>query len=98
MRLAEEVAGIAVLHARTAGKSAFRARRRRKIGAALPVLAELVVTAAFLRVGEDLVGFVNLLEFFFRGFVSGIDVGMMLPRELAVRVADLVFRGRARDS
>src|ERR1700674_762752 len=47
------------------------------------VEAVLVVHLPLLRVGQHVVGFLQLLEFFFRGFVAGIQVGMILARQLA---------------
>src|SRR5579863_3627633 len=56
------------------------------------VKAVLVVHLAFFGVGEDVVGFLQLLEFFFGGFVAGIQVGMIFAGELAESRAN-VFRG-----
>src|SRR5712691_5599382 len=42
---------------------AFPARRRGEISARLPVLAELVVALALLGIGENLIGFSDILEF-----------------------------------
>ena len=51
-----------------------------------------VVDFAFFRVGEDLVGLGDFFEFFLRGFVAGIAVGVMLEGELAVGAFDF-FQG-----
>src|SRR6185503_14742719 len=67
------------------------ARRWREILAGLPVRAELVVGLALLRVGQDLVGLVGLLEPVL-GALRLVLVRMVLARELSVRALD-VLRG-----
>src|SRR5207249_2488876 len=57
------------------------------------VVAELVVDLAFLRIAEDVVRFRDLLEFFFRCLVAGIDVGMVFARQLAKSLTNLVGGG-----
>jgi hypothetical protein len=37
----------------------------------------------------------HLFEFFFRGFVAGVQVGVILARELAVGGADILLRRAA---
>src|SRR5271168_5158665 len=55
----------------------------------IPIFAELVVFSPFLRVAEDLVGFVDLLEFLLGGgFVPG-DIGMVFAGEFAEGFLDL---------
>src|SRR5262249_39051541 len=49
----------------------------------LAVKAVLIVHLALLRVRENVVGFLQLLEFFFGGFVAGIQIGMVFAREFA---------------
>src|SRR5712692_2907595 len=53
---------------------------RRKIVA---VEAVLVVHLPLLGIGEDVVGFLHLLEFFFRGLVARIQIRVIFPRQLA---------------
>src|SRR6185503_7595282 len=53
-------------------------------------VAELVVARALLGVGEDLVRLGNLLEGGLGALVPGIAVGVVLQRELAVRLLDVV--------
>src|SRR5258706_10563262 len=60
---------------------------RRKVVA---VEAVLVVNLPLLGIGEDVVGFLQLLEFFFRGFVARIQIGVILPRQLAKRRTDIL--------
>ena len=48
---------------------------------------------ALLRVGEHLVGLLGLLEFLLRGLVIRIAVRMMLHRELAIGLLDLLVAG-----
>jgi hypothetical protein len=57
------------------------------------VEAELVEDLALFVVGEDVVGFGDLLELFFGLLVAGVDVGVVLARELAEGLADLVRGG-----
>src|SRR5579862_5744951 len=54
---------------------------------------ELVVNLALLGIAENVVGFRERLEFFFGSLVAGIDVGMILARKFAKRLADVVRRG-----
>jgi hypothetical protein len=61
------------------------------------VKAVLVVHLAFFRVGENVVGFLQLLEFLFGGFVARIQVGMVLAREFAKSCADVLRAGFLRD-
>jgi hypothetical protein len=61
-------------------------------------MAESIVQAAFLRIGEHRVGLGRLLERLLRLVISGIAVGMMLQRKLAVRALDLLIRGLTLDA
>ena len=77
------------------------AARRPGAGAGEAVLrieAELVVHLALLGVAQDVVGFLNVLEALLGGLVPGIQIGMILARELPVRLADLVRGGLARNA
>src|ERR1700674_5233685 len=60
--------------------------------------AELIVHLAFFGVGEDVVSFLHLLELFFRGFIAGIQVGVIFAGELSVSLPDFFLRGLARDA
>src|SRR5262249_47485312 len=60
--------------------------------AAQRLLAELIVSLALFGIGEDVVGDRDLLELLLGGLVARIDVRVMLARQLAVRLADLVRR------
>src|ERR1700682_2896951 len=64
------------------------AKAGRRIDAGVP---ELVVGGALASVGEDLVRFLRLLEFVFRALVVGIAVRMMLHRQLAISLLDVIF-------
>ena len=55
-------------------------------------VAELVVEAAFLVVGEDLVRLVHLFELRLGGVVALVAVGVVLQRELLVGAAKLFGR------
>src|SRR5581483_11979027 len=62
-----------------------------------PVRADLVVPAALLGIGEDLVGLVDLLEAPL-GLRSSVDVRVVLPGQLPVRPLDLLGRRVLRDA
>src|SRR5882672_4757260 len=75
--------------------------RRRNARARLngtPVLAVLIIEFAILGFGKYVIGFLQLLELFFRSLVAGVQVGMKLAREFAIRLFDLVVRGTALDA
>ena len=59
----------------------------------LPVLAELVVFLAFLRVGEHLVGLVYFLELSLGRLVAGVNVRVILAGQLPIRLLDILFSG-----
>src|SRR6185312_16283571 len=63
-----------------------------------PVGAELVVLAALLRIAQDLVGLVDLLEASLGRFVAGVHIRMMLAGELPVRLLQFLVRRRLRHS
>ena len=52
-----------------------------------------VVSLALLRVGQDVVGLLDLLEALLGRLVTGVAVGVVLARELPVGLLDLVRRG-----
>ena len=56
-----------------------------------PVVAELVVGGPLLRIGEDLVGFLGLLEAILRLRVVGVAVRVVLHREAAVGLLQRVL-------
>src|SRR5438270_5089087 len=56
------------------------------------VEAYLIVNFAFLGIAENVVGFRKSFEFLLRRLVPGINVGMVLARQLAERLADVVRR------
>ena len=98
-----ELAGVAAgaeLIADVAGatESAERASAGRAGGASpadlLPVGPELVVLAPLVRIAEDLVGLVHLLEATLGGLVTGLGVRMVLAGELSVGLLDLGRRRR----
>ena len=60
-------------------------------------MAEPIVEAALLRVGEHGVGFGRLLERLLGLVIPRVAVGMVLQRKLAVRALDLLIRGLALD-
>ena len=64
----------------------------------LPVGAILIVFFPFIRVAQDFVRGVQLLEFFFHlGFLgAAMHVGMELARKAAIGLLDIIRRGRLR--
>jgi len=61
-------------------------------------MAILVIGRAFLFVREDLVGFLGFLEAFLRLGIVRIAVRMVLHRQLAISLLDLVIRSIAVDA
>src|SRR5580692_6561502 len=61
------------------------------------VEAVLVVHLTFFRVGEDVVGFLQLLEFFLAGFIARVEIGMVFAREFAESRANIFRVGLLRD-
>jgi hypothetical protein len=61
-------------------------------------MTELVILLALLRVREDLVGLVDLLEPLLRCFVARINVRMIFPGHLAESLLDLGIRGVLRNA
>src|SRR5208282_1478356 len=55
----------------------------------------LIVDLALLFVPQDIVGFLDILELLFRRFVVGIEIRMILARQVPVRLADLLGLGLA---
>ena len=80
------------------GPPAGRRTRRPRLGVARPVRPERVVPLPLLRVGEDLVGLVDLLEALGGGLVTRVLVGVVLPGELPVRLLDGLGVGGLRDA
>jgi len=58
----------------------------------------LVVHLPLLGIGENIVGFLQLLEFFFRGFVARIQVRVVFPCQFAKRRTDILGARFARHS
>ena len=78
------------------GRSCRSRRSGRRPGPAAPFCrAEAVVLLALLGVGEHVVRRLHLLEALLRVLVARVRVGMVLARELAVRLLDLVVARRS---
>src|SRR6516165_2650019 len=73
----------------------FPARRRTKFSAGFPVRAELVVFLPLFRVAQNLVGFIEFLEFFLGLFLVPGHVRVVFPRELAKGLLDFSIAGAA---
>ena len=56
-------------------------------------MSVLVVGASFLRIGDNLVGFLSLLELFFCSGIVRISIRMVLHRQLAIGFLDFVVGG-----
>ena len=79
---------------RSRARPASRTTGRNVIG----IKSVLIVDLPLLRIAQNVVGFLNFLEALFGRFVAGIQVGMILARQPAIRLANLVFFGVARHS
>ena len=90
--LAEDVAEVKTLRAAETAKAFKTALAAAGFKGAV---AELVVGGFFLRVGQNIVGFLDFFEFFFGRRVAGIAVGMVFHRQLAVGFFDFVGAGGA---
>ena len=87
----EAVENIAEIHAHTAeGVSPTGAAA--KVGVHARV-AKLVVPGLFILIGQHLVGLVDFFKLGFGLLVARVQVGMVLFRQLAIGLFDLVFRG-----
>src|SRR5581483_1177309 len=94
----EEVAEVAEVEA-LAGREGEAARPAGAGEASAAVrCAERVVALSLLRVGEDVVGGLHLLEALLRARVARVLVRVVLARELAVRLLDLLRRSVLRDA
>src|SRR5207245_811738 len=81
-----------------AARELLPARGRTKFRAGLPMRAKLVIFLPVGRVTQHLVSLVDFFEFLLGLlFVLG-DIGMILPRQLAKGLLDLVFTGGPRDT
>ncbi|SCJ72664.1 Uncharacterised protein [uncultured Blautia sp.] len=56
-------------------------------------MAVLVVPGLLVRVGEDLIGLVDLLELLLRRLVPRIQVRVILPGHFFIGLFDLILRG-----
>src|ERR1700733_2975449 len=62
------------------------------------VEAELVVDLALLGVGKNVIGFLDLLEFLFRGFVDRLQLWAILAGKLTVCLTNLLERRLSRNA
>src|SRR3990170_9144216 len=90
----EQVAEVERLGERGAARPAGLLERLRL----LPALAVAVVLLPLVRVGEHLVGAVDLLEALLGPGVAGVDVRVVLAGEPAERLPDLLIGGGAGDA
>ena len=81
------------VHAAKAAAEAAGAALARAVVGVHTGKAELVIPAALVRVGQHIVGFVDFLELFLGLFVAGVQVGVVLFRQLAVGAFDLGIAG-----
>ena len=88
------VARAGAIAAIATGETAATRRRTEPAAGLLPIRTEFIVFFPFLRIAENLVGLVDLFEFFLgRFFVLG-QIGMVLAGQLAEGLLDFVGRGR----
>ena len=74
------------------------ARGRRVETLAQALLAKFVVKLTLFRIGQGLIGAVDVLEAGFDLLVARVLVGVKLASQLAVSLLDLVVAGAARNS
>src|SRR5688572_26693646 len=67
--------------------------RRLKSSRLVPVRTQLIIFFALLRIAQDFVSLVELLEFLLRRPFVLIDVGMVFARQLAKRLFNFVVAG-----
>jgi hypothetical protein len=72
--------------------------RRRLKTALLPVGAVVIILLAFLRIAQDLIGFIYLLELLLSRFLVLSGIRMIFARELSKRALDFILRGALRDA
>jgi hypothetical protein len=93
-QLLEEIREIGARHAAAITVAAPVEAALAGLPVALPVAAEAIVLLALVLVGQHVVGFVDLFELGFGRRVAGVDVRVILARQLAVCLLDLgVARG-----
>jgi hypothetical protein len=80
------------------GEDVLEPGKTGKARPAQPFVAVPVIEVSFLRVPQDLVGLRGLFEFFFRFFVSGVAVRVVLEGLLAVNLFDVSFVGVSGDT
>src|SRR5262249_16314101 len=66
-------------------------RRRRKVGAVLPIRSQLIEFLTLFGIAQDLVRFLNFFELFLGLVVVRIQVGMVLAGKLPIRLLDFFF-------
>ena len=88
-KAAEDVAQVAEVEP---ARAAVCAASARAVAGVYPGKAELVIPRLFLRIGQHLVGLVDLLELLLRLFVAGVHVRMVLARQFFVGFFDLILR------
>ncbi len=91
--VATEIAEVELLEAHAAEVRPRAAREAARAG-----LAERVVRLPLLGVREDVVGALHLLEALLGAVVAGVPVRVVLARELAIRLLDVVVGRVLRDA
>src|SRR5262249_46318776 len=74
---------------RTASAARSRTCARKSVGRIETIL---VVHLALLGIAQDVVSFLHVLEALFGRFVSRVQIGMILPRQLAIGLSDFIER------
>ena len=88
----------AEIHVRTALSARLHRPRPAGRHAVFRIEAVLIVHLLLLRIAQNIVGFLNLLEAILGRFIARIQIRMMFAREFAVGFADVVFAGAALDA
>ena len=83
-----------LLSGSSSGSTGLRAR----LPACFPVGTQLIVLLATVRMAQDLIGFVDFLEFLLRHLLVFGDIGVILPRQRAESLLDFLVRGLGRHS
>jgi hypothetical protein len=98
LRFAQEVAETKVAHEHVQGVGQVEVRVRLAARAAQALFAVSIVQAALLRIAKHVVCLGHFLELRLGVLGPVVLVGMILHRQTAIRLLDLVIRGSARNA
>jgi hypothetical protein len=95
--VSEIVNGIAALLGEVTEGTALPSRLSKLI-AILPVLTELVIFLALLRIGKDLIGSIHLLEPGLGRLITGVNIRVMLAGQLSIGLLYLLLSSLSADT